>query len=138
MYNTIQHFEEVGIKKNEKIIERFVNHPTDMASFVTGITEEVITLGLSIISETLEDMDQQICASKKRKEKLSVVRKDCKQLKTSLGDIVFQKTLFKNKADKHSAYLLDTILGMSSHERLMEDAEQKLLEEAAESSYRKA
>lgn len=138
MYNTIQHFEKVGIKKIEKIIERFVSHPTDMASFVTGITEEVVNLGLSVISETLEDMDQQICTSKKRKEKWRIVRKDNKQLKTSLGDIIFQKTLFKNKADKHTEYLLDSILGMSSHERLTEDAEQKLLEEVVESSYRKA
>lgn len=138
MYNTIQHFEEIGIKKIEKIIEKFIKDPTDMASFVTGIREEVVSLGLSVIQETLEDMDNEIRSSNKRKEKWSIVRKDEKQLKTSLGDITFKKTLFKNKKDNRTKYLLDTILGMSSHERLTEDAEQKLLEEAVESSYRKA
>lgn len=138
MYNTIQHFEEIGIKKIEEIIEKFIKDPTDMASFVTGIREEVVSLGLSVIQETLEDMDNEIRSSNKRKEKWSIVRKDEKQLKTSLGDITFKKTLFKNKKDSHTKYLLDTILGMPSHERLTEDAEQKLLEEAVESSYRKA
>ena len=138
MYNTIQHFEEIGIKKIEKIIESFIKDPKDMASFVTGIRDEVVSLGLSVIQETLEDMDQQIRSSQKRKEKWNIVRKDEKQLKTSLGDILIHKTLFKNKEDHHSEYLLDTILGMDPHERLTEDAEKKLLEEAAESSYRKA
>ena len=55
MINSIQQFEESGIKKLEKIIESFMKDPKDMASFVYGIRDEVITLGLDLIKETLED-----------------------------------------------------------------------------------
>ncbi|MWK60585.1 ISLre2 family transposase, partial [Pseudomonas otitidis] len=55
MIKSIQQFEESGIKKLEKIIESFMKDPKDMASFVYGIRDEVIALGLDLIKETLED-----------------------------------------------------------------------------------
>ncbi len=49
MINSIQHFEEIGIRKLEKVIENFVKNPRDMASFVTGIGKEINNFGLDII-----------------------------------------------------------------------------------------
>lgn len=138
MINSIQHFEEKGIRKLEKVVENFFKNPKDMASFISGIEKEVIALGLDIIRETLEDCDLMLRESGKRKENWTISRKDRKQLVTSLGGITFEKTLFKNKADGHTEYLLDTVLGMESHERLTEDAEAKMLEEAVDTSYQKA
>lgn len=138
MINSIQHFEEIGIRKLEKVIESFIKNPKDMASFVTGIEKEVVSLGLDIIRETLENCDSMLRDSGKRKQNWTISRKDNKQLITSLGEVTFQKTLFKNKQDGHTEYLLDTIMGMESHEHLTEDAEAKLLEEAVDTSYQKA
>lgn len=138
MINSIQYFEEKGIRKLEKVVEKFLRNPKDMASFVSGIEKEVITLGRDIIRETLEDCDSMLRESGKRKENWIISRKDRKQLVTSLGEITFEKTLFKSKADGHTEYLLDTILGMESHERLTEDAEAKMLEEVVDTSYQKA
>lgn len=137
MINSIQHFEEKGIRKLEKVIENFLKNPKDMASLVSGIEKEVVSLGLDIIRETLEDCDTMIRESGKRKTGWTISRRDRKHLVTSLGEITFEKTLFKSKADGHTEYLLDTILGMASHERLTEDAEAKMLEEAVDSSYQK-
>lgn len=138
MNKSIQHFEEIGISKLEKVVENFLKNPKDMAGFVNGIQNGVIELGLDIIRETLEDCDQMLRDSGKRKSGWVISRQDKKQLITSLGEICFQKTLFKNKEDGHSEYLLDTILGMDSHERMTEDAEAELLKEVADASYRKA
>lgn len=138
MINSIQHFEEIGIRKLEKVVENFLKNPKDMAGLVHGIQNGVIELGLDIIRETLEDCDQMLRDSEKRKSRWVISRRDNKQLITSLGEISFQKTLFKNKEDGHSEYLLDTILGMDSHERMTEDAEMELLNEVADESYRKA
>jgi len=112
--------------------------PKDMASFVYGIRDEVIALGLDLIKETLEDCSQMLRDSAKRKQSWEVVRTDEKKLTTCLGTVCFEKTLFRNKQTRESAYLLDRILGIESHERLTEDAEAKLLEEAVQTSYRKA
>ncbi len=138
MINSIQHFEESGIKNLEKVVEKFLKNPMDMASFVYGIRDEVISLGLNIIKETLEDCDQMLRDSGKRKASWVVVKTDSKKLTTSLGTVQFKKTLFKNKQTGEETYLLDRILGIESHERLTEDAEARLLTEAVQTSYRKA
>ena len=138
MIKSIQQFEESGIKKLEKIIESFMKDPKDVASFVYGIRDEVVALGLNLIKETLEDCNQMLRDSAKRKQSWEVVRTDRKKLTTSLGTVCFEKTLFRNKQTRESAYLLDRIMGIESHERLTEDAEAKLLEEAVQTSYRKA
>ena len=60
-----------------------------------------------------------------------------KQLITSLGTVVFNKTVFTNKESGKSEYLLDRIIGLMPGERLTEDAEANLLEEAVQTSYRR-
>lgn len=138
MIKSIQHFEEHGIENLENIIEKFMKNPTDMASFVYGIKDEVITLGLNLIKETLEDCNQMLRDSGKRKAEWEVVRTDVKELVTSLGAVKFEKTLFKNKVTGERRYLLDQILGIDTHERITEDAEAQLLLEAVQTSYRRA
>ncbi len=85
MNKSIQHFEEIGINKLEKVVENFLKDPRDMAGFVYGIQNEVIQLGLDIIKETLEDCDQMLRDSAKRKSRWVISRRDNKQLITSLG-----------------------------------------------------
>lgn len=137
MYKSIQKFEEIGIKKLEKAVEDFMKKPQNMAEFVYGIRDGVIELALNIIQETLEDCDQMLRESGRRKKEWEIVRKDPKELVTSLGSVRFEKTYFKNKETGERAYLLDRILQIEPHERLTEDAEAKLLEEAVQTSYRR-
>lgn len=138
MIKSIQHFEEFGIINLENVVLNFFKNPKDMASFVGSIKENVIKLGLDIIKETLENCDEMIRNSIKRKQNWQIVKIDEKKLITSLGTVCFKKTLFKNKSTGERVYLLDRILGIESHERLTEDAEAQMLEEAVETSYRKA
>ena len=72
-----------------------------------------------------------------RRESWVVEAHDDKRLTTSLGDVRFRKTLFTNKETGRSEYLLDRILGIDPNERLTEDAEAKMLEEAVQTSYRR-
>lgn len=138
MIKSIQHFEEFGTKNLEKVIEKFLQNPKDMASLVYGVQESVIQLGLNIIKETLEDCDEMLRNSLKRKQNWHIVKKDEKKLITSLGTVNFEKTLFKSKTSGERTYLLDRILGFEEHQRLTEDAQARMLEEAVETSYRKA
>lgn len=138
MIKSIQHFEEFGIKNLEKVVEGFMKNPKDMTSFVYGIRDVVIHLGLEIIKETLEDCNQMLRDSAKRKQSWSIVKTDTKKLTTSLGSVSFEKTLFKHKTSGEYAYLLDRILGIPSHEHLTEDAYARLLTEAVQTSYQRA
>lgn len=57
---------------------------------------------------------------------------------TSIGEIIYRKTLYINKKTGERTYLLDRILGLEENARMTEDAEAQMLEEAVQTSYRKA
>lgn len=138
LFTSIQQFNEKGIAILESLIEKFLKEPKDMASFVIGVRDAVVRLGLDIISETITDCNNMLRDSSKRKASWVVVKTDEKHLLTSIGDVRYEKTLFRNKSTGETRYLLDAILGLSSHERLSEDAEARILAEAVETSYGKA
>ena len=100
MYISIQHFLENGIEKLKEVEKTFLNNPTDMASFVRGITDEVQKLGLEMIKETLEFMDDEIRKDSKRKESWYVERSDKKCLTTLLGDVRFRKTYYQKQDNR--------------------------------------
>jgi hypothetical protein len=137
MVNSIQHFSDVTVDVFQKLQEKFYKDPTDLASFVNGIADELRNLGLLMIQESLEQIDQQIRKSRKRKMSW-IIEKNCrKRLVTSLGTVDFNKTLFTNKESGEMTFLIDRILGMDPHTRLTEDAEARILTEAVQTSYRR-
>lgn len=137
MINSIRYFEEKCISRFEKLENDFLKEPTKLAEYVYGITDELHKLGLEMIKESLESMDMMLQKSPVRLKHWVVESHSDKQLTTSLGDVRFRKTLFTNKETGKSEYLLDRILGIAPNERLTEDAEAKLLEEAVQTSYRR-
>jgi len=134
---SIQQFLTEGIKNLEKVSIEFAKDPTKFAEFVAGIRRETNKLELDFIAEYLEARDQDIVNDGRRKARWYVVRKDEKQLITSLGTVRFHKTLFKHKETGEYAYLLDRVLHLGDHERMTEDAVARALTEAVQSSYRK-
>ena len=137
MIKSIQQFEEVGVKNLEKVLKTFAKEPQKQAEFIYGITDSVIQLGLDMIAETFESMDDEIRSSGYRKKKWVISRRDETSLITSLGTVTYHKTLFKSKETGVCEYLLDRIMGLESHARMTEDAQAQMLEEAVDSSYRK-
>ena len=137
MINSIKYFEEKCINRFEKLEDEFMKDPTRLAEYVYGLTDELHKLGLEMIKESLETMDQMLQKSPIRVKNWVIESHSRKHLTTSLGDVVFNKTLFTNKATGKSEYLLDRILGLDRNERLTEDAEARLLEEAVQTSYRR-
>ena len=131
-----QVWEEVEEKLLE-IREDFAKDPSKMAEFERGVHSEFNKLERDFLKRTLEEKDDQSRGSLKRVENWVVVRRDKKELVTIAGTIVFNKTLFKNKRDGHSEYLLDKILGIESHERITDASKAQILEEAVQTSYRR-
>lgn len=135
MVNSIKYFEEECIKKFEKLEDDFMKEPKKLAEYVLRLTDELHKLGLQMIQESLESMDEMLQKSPIRRRHWIVESHESKQLLTSLGEVRFQKTLFTNKETGKSEYLLDRILGFERNERMTEDAEAKMLEEAVQTSY---
>lgn len=137
MLKSIQQFNEISIHKFEKLENNFLRDPKDIAGYVLGVTNELHNLGLEMIKETLELLDQLITESLWRQENWVVDRHSQKQLITSLGTVCFQKTLFKNKDTGERKYLIDELMKLEKHERMTDDALARLLEEAVQTSYRR-
>ena len=137
MINSIKYFEEKSIPVFEKLEGDLYRNPTDVASFVTGLTEELHQMGLLMVREVLENMNLMLKESGKRVQNW-VVEKDVeKQLLTSLGMVQYTKTLFTNKETGEMEFLLDRIMGLEKHARMTEDAEARLLEETVQTSSRR-
>lgn len=137
MINSIQQFCENGAKKLTDIFETYTEDLAKIAEMVYGVTEEVTRLGCSIIAEEWESYDELLRKRKDLRRGWHIVRRDETSLITSLGEVTYHKTLFKNAATGESCYLLDQLMGMEHHARITEDAEARILKEASESSYRK-
>lgn len=137
MYNSIKYFEEECINRFEKLEDEFMKEPQKLAEYVLGLTDELHNLGLRMIQESLEEMNQMLRKSPKRLQHWVVESHDIKQLITSLGTVTFEKTLFTNKETGESEYLLDRIIGLEKHERITEDAQARMLKEAVQTSYRR-
>ena len=137
MNNSIHQFAEEGVRRLTKIFETYTEDLTKIAEMVKGVTDEVVNLGTSIIAEEWESYDELLRNRKDLRPGWYIVRKDETSLLTSLGEVVYHKTLFKNTTTGESCYLLDLLMGLEHHARITEDAEARILQEASESSYRK-
>lgn len=137
MINSIQHFQEKGVKNLTEIFSSYTDDLTKFAEMVYGVTKEVTNLGLSMIEEELESYDELLRKRKDLRRGWSVERRDETKLLTSLGEIRYSRTYFHNKETGEYCYLLDRLMGLESHARISEDAEARILDEAVESSYRK-
>ena len=137
MISSIQHFCENGVKRLNDIFKTYTDDLTKIAEMVYGVTDEVTQLGCSMIAEEWDSYDELLRKRKDLRRGWYIVRRDETFLLTSLGEVTYHKTLFKNVTTGESCYLLDQLMGLEHHARITEDAEVRILQEASESSYRK-
>lgn len=144
MQKSIQYFEEVCIQRFLEMRKELFQNPKDLAEFILNVEGEVRKLGRVVVEETLEEMDQLIRESDKRKKHWVIETHDNKSLITSLGTINYTKTLFTSKEQKTEegkevmCYLLDKALGLTENQHISVDAMAKVYEEATQTSYRRA
>ena len=135
---SIPQFDPRSIDRLIKVQEQFFRDPSTMSEFILTTRDEFLRMGLDFITQTLNSCDEMLRGSAVRRMKgWQIVRRDSKALITSLGNVQFQKTLFKNSKTKETCYLVDRILGIGEHQRITDDALANLLAEAVQTSYRR-
>ena len=138
MYNSIQHFNEFGVKKIENEIKNFMEGNKNIVGLILALQKILFELGRDIITEVLENMDEYLRNSGVRKKKWEIVRKDKNRILTSFGIVTYERTYFKPKMGGKRHHLVDDMVGIKPHEKMSEDVIINAVDEAAESSYRKA
>ena len=138
MYYSIQDFIENEIANLEECEKSLMKNPLNWTDQILGIQQILRKFGAAVISELLEECNTILENSIKRRAFWRIKDRTKKHLLTSVGMIGFTHTRFEHKETGKTAYLLDQILGIQPHARISRDLECRLLEEAAQSSYRKA
>lgn len=133
-------FEELlnGLFEAEDI---FYNNPKDFFKLETTVKTTTDAFAAKFLGNILSRMNEQIYKSNWREGKFNAQRTDRRTLISSVGDICFDCTYYKNSdkdSEKKYTYLLEDVLGLERHERFTEAAEVAILTEALKTSYEEA
>ena len=129
---------EVLVKGIFEAEEEFLKKPKQFAEFETRVHKLFDQGALGFIEGVLEETDRMICESNYRKMHYDIQRHDKRTLITTVGDAVFEQTLFRDRESREYRYLLSEMVGLEPHERFSEAAEAEILKEAVKTSYKEA
>lgn len=99
-------------------------------------SEEYIKIGLKLLKEVYETIEEEIYQKNKKNRKYEIIKKDNKTVITSLGEISFRRRLYKDSKGE-SVYLFDKMMELRKSARITVDAIANIFEETIESSYGK-
>lgn len=138
MYHSIQYFVENVIHQLEKNQKNFMENPSNPGEYIKKVEQVLLEFGCHVVSETFEECNRMLEESGKRRMNWQIKDRGKKSLLTVLGPVVYTHTRFQHKTTKKTRYLLDQMMGITSHTRLSEEVCEQLILEAAQSSYQKA
>jgi hypothetical protein len=135
----IQQVNNIIINEYYQELEEAFQNKSTISEVVLKIQEISNRIGLALLENTLNEVENAIRGSKERKASWHVVRKDDeKTLSTLLGDVTYSRTYYRNKNTREYSYLTDDWFGIKSHERMDLSLKAAVVEKAADLSYEKS
>jgi len=129
---------------NEKVISLmtdFLKNSMEvggLSEFTSNLEDNLMQLGYSLTKFSLEYAEEIIFKIKDRKDQFESLEKDDRTVTSIFGDIDFKRRYYLDKQTGERVYLLDEYFKIAPKERLLENVETRLIEEAIESNYEKA
>ena len=129
---------------NEKVISLVVNclknsiTEKGISNFTNDLESEMVKFGSKVTQFVVEYAENIIFKLKERKEKFESLEKDERTIISIFGEINFKRRYYQDKETKERIYLLDQFLKLETRERMLPNVKERLIEEARETSYRKA
>ena len=77
MKRIIQYFNEVCINELFQVSENLYKDPSQFAEYITELKKTLDKLGVEVVKETLETMDEAIKKSAKRKRSWHIEKSNC-------------------------------------------------------------
>ena len=109
-----------------------------LSEFTTNLEDNLMQLGYNLTKFSLEYAEEIIFKIKERKQQFESLEKDDRTITSIFGDIDFKRRYYLDKQTGQRVYLLDEYFKIASKERLLENVETRLIEEAIETNYEKA
>ncbi len=129
---------------NEKVISLVTNclknsiTEKGISDFTNDLEGEMIKFGSQVTQFLVEYSENIIFKLKDRKEKFESLEKDERTIISIFGEINFKRRYYQDKETKERIYLLDQFLKLEKRERMLPNVKERLIEEARETSYRRA
>lgn len=135
----IQQVIEKITKNYYEILETTIKEKNTIGDFILNIKEVLDEVGTLLVKEALEETDECIRNSSDRKSKWYIERRnESKTLSTIFGDVVYNRTYFKNKSTGEYSYLCDETYGIEPHERMDISLKAAIVEKSNNLSYAKS
>lgn len=136
--------EDILYDFNEKVISlmtEFLKNSMEvggLSEFTSNLEENLMQLGYNLTKFSLEYAEGIIFKIKERKKLFESLEKDDRTVTSIFGDIDFKRRYYLDKQTGERVYLLDEYFKIAPKERLLENVETRLIEEAIETNYEKA
>lgn len=118
--------------------EKFLADPQDFRTLEVSAKASTEAFAAGFLGEVLSSVNKHIAQSEWRKGRYTIARNDTRTVISSVGDVTFDCTYFKDMETESHSYLLEKLIGLSKNERFTEEAEVLLLTEALKTSYKEA
>ena len=109
-----------------------------LSNFTDNLLDRLMEAGYNITKFALEFAEEKIFELAERRKLFKSLEKDERKIVTKFGEISFKRRYYLDVEKNERVYLLDEYFKLAPNERLLENVEVSLIEEAIESSYEKA
>lgn len=136
--------EDILYDFNEKVISLmtdFLKNSMEvggLSKFTSNLEDNLMQLGYDLTKFSLEYAEEIIFRIKERKNQFESLEKDERNVVSIFGGIDFKRRYYLDKQTGEKVYLLDEYFKIAPKERLLENVETRLIEEAIETNYEKA
>lgn len=137
MENILHDFNEKVISLVAKCLKNSITEK-GISDFTNDLESQMIEFGNQVTQFLVEYAENIIFKLKERKEKFESLEKDNRTIISIFGEINFERRYYQDKETKERIYLLDQFLKLEKRERMLPNVKERLIEEARETSYRRA
>ena len=129
---------------NKKIINLTENYLKNLffdksiSTFTDDLVKEFAEFGSKLTQFIIEYTEKEIFNLYERKQQFESLEKDSRNIVSIFGEIQFKRRYYRNKENNKKVYLLDECIGIKPKQRLLQNVQERLLDEAVASSYENA
>jgi hypothetical protein len=132
----IQEITNKIISNFERDLEKLIRERKDISDFIKATKKSLDEVGIELVAEALEIVNEVYKKSKARKKHWTVKENGKKKtLTTIFGEVRYKRTYYRNNKTGEYSFLSDEAVGIKAHDKLDASLKAKLIEEAIYTSY---
>ena len=134
MDNILYNFDEKVISLMKNFLFN-IEDGENLSSFTDNLVGKFAELGKNLIQNMIDYAEETIFKLNGRKEEFESLEKDERTITTIFGSISFKRRYYQDLETNKKIYLVDQYFQLKPNERLLQNVEARIIDEATISSY---